>query len=134
MLDILQLHELRLIGYGEPLTIVRQCLPDRIDHELVLIPVFLIIQEFSPKFLVFFKVPPPCNRTCKTGGKDLFPVVRCIAVPLLDYSNISVGALSVSVPTIRLYKKAQEHIEHALFNAGREISLKMGTTHPLYAE
>lgn len=66
-------------------------------------------------------------------NEEIFPGVRCIAVPLLDYSNISVGALSVSVPTIRLYKKAQEHIEHALFNAGREISLKMGTTHPLYA-
>lgn len=66
-------------------------------------------------------------------NEEIFPGVRCIAVPLLDFSNTAVGALSVSVPTIRLYKKAQEHIEQALFHAGKEISLKMGTTHPLYA-
>ena len=66
-------------------------------------------------------------------NEEIFPGVRCIAVPLLDFSNTAVGALSVSVPTIRLYKKAQEHIEQALFSAGREISLKMGSTHPLYA-
>lgn len=65
--------------------------------------------------------------------EEVFPGVRCIAVPLLDFTNTSAGALSVSVPTVRLYKKAQEHIEQALFRAGRDISLKMGTTHPLYA-
>ncbi len=65
--------------------------------------------------------------------EEIFPGVRCIAVPLLDFSNTAAGALSVSVPTIRLFKKAQEHIEQALFQAGKEISLKLGTTHPLYA-
>jgi IclR family KDG regulon transcriptional repressor len=52
--------------------------------------------------------------------------IRCIAVPIFDYSGNVVAAISISGPTIRMtderIEKLQEHIQYI----GRQISKRLG--------
>lgn len=65
-------------------------------------------------------------------NEELYAGVRCIAVPIFDFNNIPIAAFSVSAPTIRLSRKSLERIEMGLLEAGKKLSLQLGSTHPLY--
>ena len=64
--------------------------------------------------------------------EELFPGVRCIAVPVFDRSEKAVAAVSVTAPTTRLTRQTTEKIERALLKTGRDISLRLGSNHPLF--
>jgi len=73
----------------------------------------------------------------KTGlaydNEEIFAGVRCIAVPIFDFNNVPIAAFSVTAPSIRLNKKNTERIELCLLEAGKKLSLQLGSTHALYS-
>lgn len=60
--------------------------------------------------------------------EELFPGVRCIAVPIFDRTDRAVAALSVTAPTVRLTKRVSAELEGALLEAGNNVSRRLGAT------
>lgn len=74
--------------------------------------------------------------TKKTGiaydNEEIYAGVRCIAVPIFDCDNNPIAAFSISAPSIRLHNKNIERFEMALLESAKNLSLQLGSTHPLY--
>lgn len=61
--------------------------------------------------------------------EELDEGVRCIAVPIRDYTRRIVGAISISGPTMRLDKeRIQKEIVPLIRKAGEELSNRLGYT------
>lgn len=60
--------------------------------------------------------------------EEVFKGVRCIAVPIFDYQNKLVAALSVSSPTVRLNASSIVNIEKNIVQASMKISLRLGAS------
>ena len=54
------------------------------------------------------------------------PGISCIAVPLINYSNRPVGALSIAAPTYRLGKEQANDFVKDLYSVGKKISFQLG--------
>jgi DNA-binding IclR family transcriptional regulator len=52
--------------------------------------------------------------------------VRCVAVPVLDYTGRTVAAMSVSAPTIRFDEERRAHALTLLSDAARKLSAALG--------
>lgn len=72
------------------------------------------------------------EKVCQTGlaydYEEVFKGVRCIAVPIFDYQNKLVAALSVSAPTVRLNASSIVNIEKNIVQASTKISLRLGAS------
>lgn len=52
--------------------------------------------------------------------------IRCVGVPVLDYTGEVAAAISVSGPTVRIIKEKVPHIAATLMQASQELSRSMG--------
>ena len=52
--------------------------------------------------------------------------VRCIGIPLLDYTKRACGAISVSGPVERMTDEAIEIVAGTLTSVGKQISRELG--------
>ncbi len=72
----------------------------------------------------------------KTGiafdNEEIYQGVRCISAPLFDFSEHSVGAISVTAPTVRLTQDRIETISQALLKTAKTISQRLGSSNPLF--
>lgn len=60
--------------------------------------------------------------------EEVFTGVRCTAVPVYDFQNTLVAALSISAPTVRLNDTTCANIERHLIDTAQKISLRMGAS------
>jgi len=69
------------------------------------------------------------RRGYATDQEENEPGVACIGAPILNESGISIGAMSISGPSIRIQKQERE-IGTALATTCREISRQLGFAEP----
>ena len=60
--------------------------------------------------------------------------VRCVAAPVRNNNSVVIGAVSVSIPTVRLTDKKIPHYRDIIVRAAGEISKKMGCNSELPVE
>lgn len=70
------------------------------------------------------------RRGYATDQEENEPGVACIGAPILNESGVSIGALSISGPSVRIQKQERE-IGSALAATCREISRQLGFAEPM---
>ena len=59
--------------------------------------------------------------------EELSDGIRCIAVPILDYTNKVIAAISISAPSLRLTRQKMKELKNPLIEATAEASKKFRT-------